>query len=77
MTTKNLIDEIEDIFVNELGSGSTFILEKNLSDLGISRGSMEKKDVNRLVKNLVSEYNKILGNHVYIIEEEIKKRGLN
>ena len=77
MAPKSLIDEIEDIFVTELGSGSAFILNKNLHDLGMTRGSIQKKDVSRLVKNLVNEYNKVLGNHVYVIEEEIKKRGLS
>jgi hypothetical protein len=77
MANKNLIDEIEDVFITELGTGSAFILDKNLCDLGLTRESAQKEDVNRLVNNLVEEYNKVLGNHVYLIEKEIKKRGLN
>ncbi len=77
MANKNLIDEIEDVFITELGTGSAFILDKNLGDLGLTRESVQKKDVNKLINNLVEEYNKVLGNHVYLIEKEIKKRGLN
>ena len=77
MANKNLIDEIEDVFITELGTGSAFILDKNLGDLGLTRESVQKKDVNKLINNLVEEYNKVLGTHVYLIEKEIKKRGLN
>ena len=42
MFEKKVIDEIEDIFVTELGEGSIFILEQNLRELGLSRETFNK-----------------------------------
>lgn len=74
MFDKNLVDEIEDVFVSELGTGSAFILEQNLRELGLTRETFRKDDVNGLMQNLINEYDKLLGNHITIIEKEIKKR---
>jgi hypothetical protein len=74
MINKNAVDKIEAIFLRELGSGSKFILEQNLRDLGLSRETFKKSDIKRFVAHLIKEYNKLLGKHVFILEKEISKK---
>ena len=74
MINKSAVDKIEAVFRAELGAGSSYILEQNLRDLGLTRETFKKSDVKRFVKHLISEYNKLLGKHVYIIEREIYKK---
>lgn len=74
MIKKNVVDEIEDVFIKELGSGSSFILKQNLRDLGLTRETFRKSDIKNLISHLIKEYNKVLGNHVYVLKVEIEKR---
>ncbi|WP_455391418.1 hypothetical protein [[Eubacterium] cellulosolvens] len=77
MTERNAVDEIEAVFVSELGIGSKFVLDKSLRDLGLSRDSVQNDDINSLIKKLLREYNKVLGEHVQILENELNKRVHN
>jgi hypothetical protein len=74
MINKSAVDKIEAVFVNELGVGSKFILEQNLRDLGLSRETFKRSNVKRFVANMIKEYNKLLGKHVFILEKEISKK---
>ena len=77
MAQNNLINEIEDILVNELGIGSSFIIDQNLRELGLTRESFNNNNVNDLVSKLLKEYNKVLGSHVNLLQNEIVKRLQN
>jgi hypothetical protein len=74
MFDKKVINEIEEVFITELGEGSSFILEENLRELGMTRETFQRADVDDLVSHLLMEYNKLLGNHGDVIRSEIKKR---
>lgn len=74
MFDKNVINEIEEVFITELGEGSSFILEENLRELGMTRETFQRADVDDFVSHLLMEYNKLLGNHSDVIKSEIKKR---
>ncbi len=74
MVGKKVIDEIETVFISELGVGSSFILEQNLREMGLTRQTFKRSDINVFIAKLVKEYDKILGEHVKIIEKEIRKK---
>jgi hypothetical protein len=74
MINKNAVDKIEAVFVRELGVGSTFILEQNLRDLGLSRETFKRSDVKKFVAHLMKEYNMLLGKHIFVLEKEINKK---
>ncbi len=74
MFKKNLIDEIENIFITELGEGSSFILHQNIRELGLTPETLKKSDVNNLISNVLREYELVLGNHINILKAEVKKR---
>jgi sulfur relay (sulfurtransferase) DsrF/TusC family protein len=74
MIEKKVVDEIEDVFISELGIGSSFILEQNLREMGLSRETFQVSDVDNFVEQLLKEYDKVLGNHVNIIKTEIEKK---
>jgi hypothetical protein len=77
MSENKIIKSIEEIMVNELGSGSSFVLERNLLELGLSKNNFKKKNLDKLVAQLVKDYDKLLGGHAKLLEEEIKKTVLN
>ena len=70
------MNEIEDIFVSELGRGSVFVIEQKLHELGLSPDNLSKDGANKLVKLLIEEYYKVLGTHVYMLEAELKRKVL-
>jgi len=74
MFEKKVIDEIEDIFVTELGEGSIFILEQNLRELGLSRETFNRTEIDSFVSHLLKDYEKVIGNHAKFIEKEINNR---
>ena len=74
MFEKKVIDEIEDIFVTELGEGSIFILEQNLRELGLSRETFNRTEIDGFVSHLLKDYEKVIGNHARFIEKEINNR---
>jgi hypothetical protein len=74
MNEKNLLHEIEDIFVAELGRGSVFVIEQKLDELGLSPKQLSREGANLLVKQLIEEYYKVLGNRVNMLEFELKKK---
>ena len=74
MFEKKVIDEIEDIFVTELGEGSIFILEQNLRELGLSRETFNRTEIDGFVSHLLKDYEKVIGNHAKFIEKEINNR---
>ena len=74
MLDKKIIDEIEDVFISELGIGSAYILEKNLREMGLTRETFKRTDVDDFVSNLLKEYDKVLGNHVNLLRTEVDKR---
>ena len=74
MVGSSVFEEIEEVFVNELGTGSTYILEQNLREQGLTRETFRKTDIDKYVKRLLEEYNKVLGNHIDLIKSEIKKK---
>ncbi len=74
MHGRKVFDEIEEVFVNELGTGSSFILEQNLHEQGLTRETFDRTDIDGYVKQLLNEYNKVLGSHVDLIRSEINKR---
>jgi hypothetical protein len=74
MISKSVVDEIEDIFKSELGIGSKFILDQAIREMGKTRKTLKKTDVDELVAHLLRDYNKVLGVHIKIIKEEIERR---
>ena len=72
MSKRTLIDEIEGVFVSELGSGSSYILNRNLTELGLTRKTFRKKDIDQLLVNVLKDYHKLLGGHVNILRKEVK-----
>jgi hypothetical protein len=77
MADIDIIEEIENIFVSELGDRYSFILDKNLNELGLTREKFSKDDVNILMDNLMRDFDKLLGTHVLLIEDEIRKLAEN
>ena len=74
MQKNDVITEIEDVFLSELGTGSVYILQQKLQELGLTRETFERSDVNNLVEQLLGEYSKLLGGHVSFIKKEINRR---
>ena len=74
MYEKNVVEEIEDIFIKELGAGCSYVVEQNLREMGLSRETFQRADVDEFVSQLLKEYTKIIGNHIYILKREIEKR---
>ena len=68
---KKSIDVIEKVFVTHLGYGSSVILERNLRDLGLTRDTFRKKDIDLFLARMLGDYDKLLGNHVEHIRKEI------
>lgn len=77
MEDRLIIDDLEEILITELGSGCSYIIEKNLRELGMTRESFTKSDVNELVSQLLKEYKKILGPHVNLIKSIIDEKFNN
>ena len=71
MYENKIIEEIEDVFVTELGPDSIFIIDQNLREMGLTRETFQITDVDDFVSHLLKEYDKILGKHVKILRTEI------
>ena len=71
MVDKHLVDEIEGIFVSELGVGSAFIFKQKLRELGLNRKSLNRNDIEKIVGSMLKEYDKVLGSYANIIRQEI------
>lgn len=71
MISKNIYDQIESVFINELGRGSSIILKQNLNELGLARGTLQAADTEKYVTLLLKDYDKVLRGHARLVKQEI------
>ena len=73
MISKNVYDQIEDVFINELGRGSSIILEQNLSNMGLARSTFTVSDADEYITRLFKDYDKVLRGHSRLVKQEIDR----
>jgi hypothetical protein len=70
---KKVVNVLEDVFNEQLGAVNVFIVERTITEMGQSRHTFGKADVEPFLSHIKKEYSKVLGYKVDLLEADIRR----
>ena len=73
MIEPQVLDRLEDVFLDELGEANSYIFYKAVKDIGQHRETFTRNALEPLIASLKKEYSKIIGYEVNSLEKSLRK----